>query len=82
MYLQGWKLQNLSWQLMPVLSYHHSNKLFPHVQRKPSVFWFVPTASGPVTRLYCEAPGAVFFTPSLQPFAPIGEVPPPYSSPG
>ncbi|KAK4828172.1 hypothetical protein QYF61_024421 [Mycteria americana] len=48
-YLQGWRLQNLPGQPVPVLVHPHSQIVFPDVQREPPVFQFVTIASGPVT---------------------------------
>jgi len=47
-YLQELRLHNISGQLVPVLDYPHSEKLFSDVQREPLVFRFVPVASGRV----------------------------------
>ena len=41
-HLQGVRLHNLSGQPVPVLCDPHSKKVFPHVQREPPVFQFVP----------------------------------------
>jgi len=48
-YLQGWRLHNMPWQPVPVLSHPHTEKVFPDVQREPLMFQCVPIASGPVT---------------------------------
>jgi len=39
------RLHNVSGQPVPVLSHPHIKKVFPDVQREPSVFLFVPIAS-------------------------------------
>jgi len=48
-HLQGWRLDNLSGQPVLVLGHPHSEKVFPDVQREPSVFQLVPVASCAVT---------------------------------
>jgi len=55
--------------------------VFDDVQREPSVFQFVPIASGPVTAHRGKEPGSVFFAPSLQVFVQIKKIPPEPSLP-
>jgi len=74
-YLQGWRLHNLSGQPVPVLSHPHSEKVFPDVQREPSVFQFVPIASCPVTRHHRKEPGSIPFLSPLQVFRYIDKIP-------
>lgn len=49
-YLQAWILHRLPGQPVLLLSYPHSEKVFPDVQTSAPVFQFVPTASGSSTR--------------------------------
>ena len=74
-HLQGWRLDNLPGQPVPVLSHSHCKKVFPDVQREPPVFQVVPIASGPVAGHHWEEPGSVFFAPSWQVFISIDEIP-------
>lgn len=46
--LQGWRPRSLSGQHLPVLGHPHGEKVFPGVQREPSMFQVVPVASSPV----------------------------------
>lgn len=48
-YLQRGRLSMLSGHPVPVLSHPHREKVFPDVNREPSMFQFVPMLSGPVT---------------------------------
>ena len=48
-YLQGWRLHNLSGQPIALLSYPHSEKVFPDVHMGPLVFQCVRIASCSVT---------------------------------
>lgn len=43
-WLQGWRLNKVSAQFMPVLSHSHNKKQFPDVQKEIRMFQFVPTA--------------------------------------
>jgi len=49
-YLQGRRLHKLSGQSVPVFGHHHGQKVFSDVQIEPTVFQFVPIASGSATR--------------------------------
>lgn len=48
-YLQGWKLQNLPGQHVPMLSHPHTEKVFSDFRRIYSMFQFVFIVSGPGT---------------------------------
>ena len=63
------------WQPVPVLGRLHREKLFPEVQEEAAVFQFVSTASGPVTEHHWKEPCSVLFSPSLQVFIYIDEIP-------
>ena len=73
-HLQGWRPHNLLGQPVPALSQPYSEKVFPHVQREPPVFQFVPIASGPVTAYHWKEPGSIFFATSLQVFLYIDKI--------
>jgi len=49
--------------------------VFPDVQREPPMFQFVAMASCPVAGHHWKEPGSVTFTPSLQVFIHIDEIP-------
>lgn len=59
-YHQKWQLHNLPVQLLPVLSYIHSEKLCPDVRMEPFAFWFVLVTSGPGTG-YSLFPSSLHF---------------------
>ena len=74
-YLQGWRIHNLPRQPVPVLDHPHSDKVFPHVQREPPMFQFVPIASGPVTGHHRAEPGSIYLAPLLQVLINTDEIP-------
>lgn len=61
-YLQRRRLQNLSKQFIPLLSYPQSKEIFPHVYKELPVFHFVPLA---VLLGHRKKPGLILLAPSL-----------------
>jgi len=70
-YLHGYRLHGLSGKPVSMLSHLHSEKVFPDVQREPSVFQCMPTASGPATGHHLSEPGPGFFAPFIPVFTHI-----------
>ena len=65
-YPQGGRPYYLSGQPVPVLGRPRRTEVFAGVQREPSVFQFVLSASGPATGYHWKEPGSVLMAPSLQ----------------
>lgn len=58
-----------------MLSQPHSKKVFPNIQKEPSVFQFVPIGSCLVTGNHQKEPGSNFMAAFLQVFMCIEEIP-------